>query len=71
MNSDSPPKAPLSGMTVNERLYVKGLFAQFGAAARRRDLPAMVELLLQVELSDADANAIAATMLRDPGKYGY
>jgi hypothetical protein len=61
----------MSGMTVNERLYVRGLCAQFGAAARRRDLPAMVDLLLQVELSDADANAIAATMLSNPQKYGY
>jgi hypothetical protein len=71
MSSESPSQAPLSGMTVNERLYSTGLLAQFDAAARRRDLQAMVDLLLRVEISDSDANAIATTILGNPQKYGY
>jgi hypothetical protein len=56
MTSDSPKQASLSGMTTNERLYSRGLLAEFDAAARRRDLPAMVRLLRQVEISETDAN---------------
>jgi hypothetical protein len=71
MNSDSPQQAPLSGMTTNERLFSRGLLSQFDAAARRRDLSAMVQLLRQVEISEVDANAIAAAILNNPGKYGF
>ncbi|TLZ51645.1 MAG: hypothetical protein E6K21_01770 [Gammaproteobacteria bacterium] len=70
MNSDSPKQAPLSGMTANERLYSRGLLPEFDAAARRRDLPAMVHLLRKVEISEADANSIAAAVLANPSKYG-
>ena len=70
MNSESPKQAPLSGMTTNERLYSTGLLSEFDAAARRRDLPAMVNLLRQVEISEADANAIADAVLANPSKNG-
>ena len=70
MNSDLPKQAPLSGMTTNERLYTRGLLPEFDAAARRRDLPAMVRLLCQVEISEADANSIAAAVLANPSKFG-
>jgi hypothetical protein len=71
MTSDRPYQAPLGGMTTNERLYSKGLLAQFDAAARRRDLAAMIDLLRQVEISDPDAKSIAAAILNDPNKFGF
>ena len=71
MTSDTPNQGPLSGMTTNERLYTKGLLREFDAATRRRDLLVMVDLLQQVEISEADANGIAAAVLANPSKYGF
>jgi len=58
-------------MTANERLYSRGLLPQFDAAARQRDLPAMVHVLRKVEISEPDARIIAAAVLANPGKWGY
>ena len=71
MHSDSANQAPLGGMTANERLFSKGLLPRFDAAARGRDLAAMVDLLRQVEISEADARAIATAILTDPRKFGF
>jgi hypothetical protein len=57
-------------MTVNERLFVSGLMAQFDDAARGRDRTAMVAILSQLELAD-QADKIVGTILSDPAKYGY
>jgi Protein of unknown function (DUF2695) len=54
----------LGGMTVNERLYACGLIGEWDAAIKRRDLEAMTNLLRRVELTEADAIAIADTMLK-------
>ena len=50
-------------MTTNERLFSRGLLAQFDAAERRRDLSVMVQLLRQVEFSEAEAYANATAVL--------
>ncbi len=61
----------LGGMTVNERLWVAGLIERFDAAARGRDRLGMVAILRQVDLAEADAEACAAAILANPGKFGY
>jgi len=53
----------LSSMTVNERLYVKGLLRAWDAAVLQRDREAMIDLLAQVELAD-QAVWIADTTLK-------
>jgi hypothetical protein len=41
-----------AGMTVNERLYVSGLFEEFETAIERKDVKRAVEILKKVELDD-------------------
>jgi len=41
-----------SGMTVNERLWVSGLFEEFEFAIEKKDVKRVVEILKNVELSD-------------------
>lgn len=41
-----------AGMTVNERLWVSGLFDEFEAAIRDKDIKRVVEILKSVELGD-------------------
>jgi len=53
----------LSGMTVNERFYDKGLLTAWEAAVSRKDREAMIELLDRVELAD-QASAIADSVLK-------
>src|SRR5258708_9391756 len=54
MAHGSTESAPLSGMTINERLFARGLLGKFDAAARRRDRDTLLLLLREVELSDVD-----------------
>jgi len=61
----------VAAMTVNERLAHFGLFGRFDAAVKSRDKTAVVEVLIQLELSREDAEQIASTVLRTPEKYGY
>ena len=56
----------LSGMTVNERLFERGLVAEWDAAFSSRDREAMIKILGQVELAD-QADWIADSKLgRNP-----
>lgn len=61
----------IEGMTVNERLYHFGLFELFDAAARARDVPAIVQALLQARFSEEQALYTASTLVADPKRYGY
>lgn len=63
--------SPLSGMTVNERLFARGLLDQFDAAARRRDRDAMRHLLREVELSEVDACGCVDAILANPSRFGF
>ncbi|PRZ00186.1 hypothetical protein BY457_10610 [Marinilabilia salmonicolor] len=47
-----------SGMTVNERLAVSGLFKEFDKAVRKKDKMKLVEILKEVSLSDANIDDI-------------
>ena len=66
-----PERESYSGMTVNERLLVAGTIEQFDTAARHRDRPAMIALLLGVELDEQQAADTTDTVLNSPAKYGY
>jgi hypothetical protein len=41
-----------AGMTVNERLWVSGLFEEFESAIQKKDVKRAVEILRNVELDD-------------------
>jgi hypothetical protein len=62
---------PLSGMTVNERLFSRGLLGSFDAAASRRDRKAMLSLLREVELSEVDAVGCVNAIFADPKRFGF
>ena len=59
----------LRAMTVNERLFARGLLEQFDEAVRRGDTGQMIELLAAVELGD-QAAWISETILKHPNRYG-
>jgi hypothetical protein len=56
----------LSGMTVNERLFERGLVTEWDAAVSRRDREAMIKLLDQVELADQAAWIADSKLGRNP-----
>jgi hypothetical protein len=59
-----------SGMTVNERLYEAGIVNAWDTAAISRNRAHMIELLVQVDLSE-QAEEIVDTILADPKRYGF
>ena len=61
----------LEGMTVNERLYHFGLIDRFDAAARSGDVLTMVQVLLQAQLSPAQASETTQAIVANPKRYGY
>lgn len=60
----------VEGMTVNERLYHFGLLERFSTAAQTRDVSAMVQVLLQAGLSEAQATETSQAVAADPKRYG-
>jgi hypothetical protein len=54
----------LSSMTVNERLFVKGILKEWDAAVSRRDREAMIKLLDQVELADQAPSIVESALKR-------
>jgi len=57
-------EAQFDGMTVNERLFSAGLLEAFDAATQRRNRDAMITILGQVAV--ADAESIADSILAAP-----
>jgi hypothetical protein len=51
------------GMTVNERLYLSGLFDEFDIAVATRDEEKLREILKQIFLSEENINAIVENEL--------
>ncbi len=47
-----------SGMTVNERLAVSGLYKEFERALKSKNKNRLVEILKEVSLSDVNINEI-------------
>jgi hypothetical protein len=48
---------PLAGMTLNERLYARGLFDRFDQAMAGRNRDALRTILIEVEVQDIDGTA--------------
>jgi len=48
----SDKRDDLAGMTVNERLFVRGLLERFDDARAKRDLMALREIFLLIDLPD-------------------
>ena len=46
--------APLAGMTLNERLVVRGLFDRFDKVRAAGDRDALRAILIEVEVSDVE-----------------
>jgi hypothetical protein len=59
----------MAGMTVNERLEVRGLSGAWADAVNRRDQDAMTLLLRRVAVPDAPR--VAGFVLADPAAYGF
>jgi hypothetical protein len=62
---------PISGMTVNERLSHLGLADAFASAARARNRPAMIEVLIKAQLKEAQAKETTDAVLAQPRRYGF
>lgn len=58
-------------MTVNERLFHFGLFEQFDAAARAKDVPALLQVLQQAKFSEEQALQTAKAVAANPKRYGF
>ena len=69
--TDAPTAPDYSGMTVNERLVTAGMLDAYDIAARNRDLDSMVAILVNVQLTAAQAREMSETVIADPAKYGY
>jgi hypothetical protein len=61
----------IEGMTVNERLLHFGLVEPFDRAAKSGDLGALIQVLVQAQLSQEQAEYTARTVLANPHRYGY
>jgi hypothetical protein len=63
--------APLSSMTLNERLSAFNLFSQWDRAALDRDRLTMISILQKVSLTEGEAAKTVDTILANPKKYGF
>ncbi len=71
MSTARPTDRELSGMTVNERLFVCGLFPQFEKAAKERRREDMISVLLEVAMTKEQAAHTVDGILTNPSYYGY
>ena len=60
-----------SGMTVNERLGVAGLFPEWNAAIAAGDRQRAIDVLGRVDIDETRASSTVDTTLADPSKYGF
>jgi hypothetical protein len=72
-----PPSTPVPpfnvdyrGMTIAERLSVARLSESFAAAVKEKDLAAMLDMLRQIQMPQAGAEAYADTVLADAEQGG-
>jgi hypothetical protein len=65
MKKKADHKRNYSGLTVNERLALSGLWKKFDAAARVRNRDAMIALLRKVALTEQYAALWVDTLLGD------
>ena len=58
-------ESDLKGMTVNERLYILGLFEEFDAAVQAYDKSRIITVLKKAQLTESQALESAETILRN------
>jgi len=61
----------LKGMTVNERLFFLGLIDQWDEAAKTRNRPKMIEVLIQCKFTKEQSEQTTDAVLKNPAKYGF
>ncbi len=54
----------LDGMTVNERLFARGLLEKWDLALEQRDRKEMIDLLEQIDLADQAEQIVGTTLQR-------
>jgi hypothetical protein len=59
----------LAAMTINERLFVTGLMAEWDAAVRARNRDKMLGIMRRVNVDHPEFTVDA--VLADPAKYGF
>lgn len=57
------PMSDLAGMTVNERLFHKGLPDEFERAVREADIPVLRRILTSMELDEQNVHAVIKSRL--------
>ncbi len=57
------------GMSLNERLAAAGLLEQFSAAVQNKNETLMLDLLVKVEYTQAQARDTAKSLMLDPESY--
>jgi hypothetical protein len=58
-------------MTINERLFVSGLMADYDSAVNARDEQRAADILASLEISPEQARATVLAIFANPEKYGY
>ncbi len=60
-----------SEMSVNERLYIAGLIDDFNNAIKQMEFQEAIDILMQTELTNKEANYIIDLIKKNPQKYGF
>lgn len=71
MSTRRPTDEELGGMTVNERLFARGLIEKWDDAIRRRSRSEMIEVLRAIALTENQATQTADAVLKNPQAYGF
>jgi hypothetical protein len=71
MDIQRPTDQELSGMTVNERLFVCGVINNWNDAVRTRDRDEMIAILRSVTMTDKQVAWTVDTVLKNPARYGF
>ncbi len=61
----------LSGMTVNERLYVTKLLDSFDLAVKERSREKLLSILKLIDINEEQANSTIDLIFSNPNTYGY
>jgi hypothetical protein len=68
---DSGANHDLQGLTVTERLFVRGLIEKWEDAVRRKNRQEMIKLLENVALTEDKAVRTTDAVLQNPKQYGF
>ena len=65
------PGRELDGITVNERLVIKGLDTEFNDAINTRNRQEAIAILIKVRLTEEQAKQTVDAIFNNPKYYGY